>query len=78
MKVKKLHSEDKDAIKNSVNDYKKQAISFFQIAKAVRMAQTLSSDTDHLRQEIHDLMKKIKEMDYAQAQLKDIFKKNNA
>lgn len=71
MKVKKLHQEDKEAIKNSVNDYKKQAISFFQIAKQVRMTQTLSSDADHLRHEINDLMKKIKEMDVAQAQLKE-------
>jgi hypothetical protein len=35
------------------------------------MGQNLSSDADHLRYEINDLMRKIKEMDTCQVQLKD-------
>ena len=38
MKVRKLHQDNKDMIKDSINQYKKQAISFFQIAKQVRMS----------------------------------------
>jgi hypothetical protein len=72
MKVKKLHAENKKMIKKAVNDYKKQAIAFFQIAKQVKITQNRSTDADHLRHEISDLMNKIKAMDTAQAEVRDI------
>ena len=59
-KAKKIFADDKEAIKNYENDYKRNAINFFQISKAVKDSQKGNgNETEHLRKEITDLMRKI-------------------
>ena len=72
-KIKEQHPDNKDMIKSAVNDYKKQTIQFYQVAKEVRAGQTNKSDTEHLRKEIVDLMRKITEMEDEHADMKDLF-----
>jgi Ion channel len=74
-KAKKIFADDKEAIKNYENEYKRNAINFFQISKAVKDSSKGGADaTDHLRKEINDLMRKIMDMEKEQEQINDIFK----
>jgi Ion channel len=66
-KAKKIFADDKEAIKNYENDYKRNAINFFQISKSVKDSQKgAGNETEHLRKEITDLMRKIKDMEKEQ------------
>jgi hypothetical protein len=74
-KAKKIFADDKDAIKNYENEYKRNAINFFQICKDVKdSGKAQSNETEHLRKEINDLMRKIQAMEKEQEEINDIFK----
>ena len=76
-KARKIFADDKDAVKQYENEYKRSAINFFQIVKQVRDGRKEGSETDHLRKEITDLMRKIQDMETEQDQLNTIFKDIN-
>ncbi len=74
-KAKKIFADDKESIKNYENDYKRNAINFFQISKEVKdSVKGQANETEHLRKEINDLMRKIHDMEKEQEVINDIFK----
>ena len=77
-KARKIFADDKEAVKSYENEYKRNAINFFQIVKQVRDGRKEGSETEHLRKEITDLMRKIQDMEKEQEQLNTIFKDINS